>query len=91
MIGWEGHDEGDMSPDAATASWSAFGEFIWISAEEVAQLFNIFSADEFTPENFNKIYKYTWIKTHEEEAATAILSRAGDELEIIELCVGDEN
>ncbi len=68
-IGWEGHDEGDMSPNAGTASLSAFGEFAWMSVEEVAQLLNK-SVDEFTPETFKQVYKNTWIKGHEEEAAT---------------------
>ena len=65
---WEGHDEGDMSPNAATSSLSAFGEMTWMSVEEVAQLFNT-SVDEFTPEKFKQAYLDTWIKGHEEEAA----------------------
>ena len=67
-IGWEGHDEGDMASNAATASWSAFREITWMSVEEVAQLFNK-SADEFTPDKFNQVYMDTWIKEHEKEAA----------------------
>jgi hypothetical protein len=67
-IGWEGHDEGDMSPSAATSSLSAFGEITWMSVEEVAQLLNK-SADEFTPEKFKQVYMDTWIKQHEKEAA----------------------
>jgi hypothetical protein len=31
---WEGHDEGDMSPNAATSSWSGFGKVTWMSVEE---------------------------------------------------------
>jgi hypothetical protein len=65
---WEGHDEGDMSPSAATSSASGFGESTWMSVEEVALLFNV-SVDEFTPETFKQIYKETWIKDHEIEAA----------------------
>ena len=67
-IGWEGHDEGDMASNAATASWSAFREITWMSVEEVAQLFNT-SVDEFTPDKFNQVYMDTWIKEHEKEAA----------------------
>ena len=59
-IGWEGHDEGDMSTNAATSSWSAFGVFTWMSVEEVAQLFNT-STDEFTPDKFKQVYMDTWI------------------------------
>ena len=68
MIIWEGHDEGDMSPNAATSSISGFGEVTWMSVEEVAQLFNT-SVDEFTPETFKQVYLDTWIKNHEFEAA----------------------
>ena len=69
MIVWEGHDEGDMSPNAATSSVSGFADMTWMSVDEVAQLFNT-SVDEFTPEKFKQVYLDTWIKDHEKEAAT---------------------
>ncbi len=81
-IGWEGHDEGDLSPDAATSSWSGFGEFTWMTAAEVAQLLNT-SVDEFTPAKFKQVYEDTWIKGHQDEAATDN-PNAGAESEIIE-------
>ena len=81
-IGWEGHDEGDMSANAATASWSASREITWMSVEEVAQLLNK-SADEFTLDKFKQVYTDVWIKTHEKEAATDN-ANAEAELEIIE-------
>ena len=68
LIAWEGHDEGDMNPNAATSSFSRFSEVTWSSVDEVAQLFNT-SVDEFTPEKFKQVYLDTWIKDHEEEAA----------------------
>ena len=68
VIGWEGHDEGDLSPNAATSAWSSVGEFIWTSVEDVAKLLNT-TADEFTPETFKQVYADVWIKEHEEEAA----------------------
>ena len=68
ILGWEGHDEGDISPNAAASSFSAFGDFTWMSVDEVAQLLNT-TVDEFTPEKFKQIYLDTWIKDHEEEAA----------------------
>ena len=68
MIGWEGHDEGDLSANAATASWSNYGEITWMTDAEVAQLLNK-SADKFTPANFKQVYEDTWIKEHEKEAA----------------------
>ncbi len=70
MLVWEGHDEGDMSPNAATSSVSGFGEMTWMSVDEVAQLFNT-TVDEFTPEKFKQVHLKTWIKDHVEEAATA--------------------
>ena len=67
-IGWEGHDEGDLSPNAATSAWSSVGEFIWTSVEDVAKLLNT-TADEFTPETFKQVYADVWIKEHKLEAA----------------------
>ena len=81
-ISWKGHDEGDMSPNAAASSDSGFGESTWMSTAEVAQLFNV-SVDDFTPETFKQIYKETWIKDHEGEAAMAN-PNPGPESEIIE-------
>ena len=88
-IAWEGHDEGDMSSNAATSSFSAFGEFTWLSADEVAQLFNT-SVDEFTPEKFKQVYLNTWIKDHEEEAAE-MNPNPEPELEIIEQVKNETN
>ena len=68
MLAWEGHDEGDMHPNAATSSFSFFAERAWMSVDEVAQLFNT-SVDELTPEKFKQVYLKTWIKDHVEEAA----------------------
>jgi hypothetical protein len=82
MIGWEGMDEGDTHPNAATSSFSYFGGVSWMPVEEVAQLFNT-STDDFTPETFKQVYKDTWIKEHEVEAATSN-PKPGAELEIIE-------
>ena len=81
-IGWEGHDEGDMHPNAATSSLSAFGEIIWMTVEEVAQLLNT-STDEFAPDKFKQVYENTWIKEHEKEAAEKNPNPEA-ELEIIE-------
>ena len=82
QVAWEDHDEGDMHPNAATSSFSTFGEFTWVSVEEVAQLFNT-STDEFTPVKFKQVYEDTWIEGHEKEAATDN-PNAGAELEIVE-------
>ena len=68
FIGWEGHDEGDMSSNAATSAWSSVGEYIWTPVEDVAKLFNT-TTDKFTPETFKDFYADAWIKTHEYEAA----------------------
>ena len=79
---WEGQDEGDMAPNAALKSESQFAEGIWMSVEEAAQLFNT-STDEFTPDKFKQVYKSTWIKEHEFEAA-ADNPNSEAELKIIE-------
>jgi len=81
-IGWRGHDEGDMAPEAATSSFSSVNEDIWMSVEEVAQLFNT-STDEFTLDKFKQVYEDTWIKGHKKEAAENN-PYDGAELEIIE-------
>lgn len=82
MIAWEAHDEGDMASNAATASWSAFGDNTWMSVDEVAQLLKK-SVDEFTPEKFKQVYNDTWIKEHEFGAATENPNSQA-ELEIVE-------
>ena len=89
FISWEGHDEGDMNPNAATSSFSGFSELTWMSVEEVAQLFNT-SVDEFTPETFKQVYLNTWIKDHEKEAATDNPNPL-PELEIIEQVKNETN
>ena len=86
-IAWEGHDEGDMHPNAATSSFSYFGDFTWMTVEEVAQLLNT-STDEFTPVKFKQVYSDAWIKEHEKEAATDN-PNAEAELEIIEEVKGE--
>ena len=83
-IAWEGHDEGDTSSNAATSSFSQFGEITWMSVEEVAKLLNT-STDEFTPEKFKQVYEGTWIKQHTgEEEKDENNSDAQAEEEIIE-------
>ena len=88
-IAWEGHDEGDMSPNTATSSLSAFGDFTWMSVGETAQLFNV-SVDEFTPETFKQVYLDTWIRDHEGEAAEKN-PNAEAELAIIEQVKNETN
>ena len=67
-ISWEGHDEGDLSPNAATSAFSGVKEYIWTSVEDVAKLLNT-TTDKFTPDTFKDVYTSVWIKEHEEEAA----------------------
>ncbi len=83
QIGWEGHDEGDVSPNAATSSFSNFGDFTWLSVEDVPQLSNTSAVDVFTPEKFKQVYMNLWIKSHEFESATDNPNPEA-ELEIIE-------
>eukprot|EP00984_Skeletonema_dohrnii_P015511 scaffold6720_cov136-Skeletonema_dohrnii-CCMP3373.AAC.8 len=60
----------DVSPKSATSSLSGFGEYVWTSTEEVAQLFNTTAADlNFTPETFKEVYAEVWIKGLENKAS----------------------
>ena len=61
----------------------------WMSAKEVAQLFNT-SVDEFAPEKFKQVYFDTWIKDHEEEAAK-MSPNPEPETEIIEQVKNETN
>ena len=88
-IAWEGHGEGDMSPNAATSSFSGFIDYTWMSDDEVAQLFNT-SVDEFTPEKFKQVHSDAWTKDHEKEAAGQN-PNPGPELEIIEQVKNETN
>ena len=88
-IMWEGHDEGDMNPNAATSSLSGFVDYTRVSVDEVAQLLNT-SVDEFTPEKFKQVHLDTWIKLHEKEAAEEN-PNPGPELEIIEQVKNETN
>ena len=63
LNGWETHDEGDLSPNADTSSWSGTGQVTWISTEEAAALLNNDAAD-FTPESFDEIYEKVWNDHH---------------------------
>ena len=59
ILGWEVHDEGDTSPNAATSSWSGFGKISWIPVDEAASLLGN-DAEDFTPEKFTDIYAEVW-------------------------------
>ena len=59
LMGWEVHDEGDTSPNAATSSWSGATKISWIHVDEAASLLNN-NAEDFTPEKFTDIYAEVW-------------------------------
>ena len=63
MIGWEGHDAGDLSPDADTSARAAFGTVTWIDVEEAATLLNV-SVAELTPTKFEVAYAAAWDAAH---------------------------
>ncbi len=89
VIAWEGHDEGDMAANAATASFSCFGDVTFISVKELAQVLNT-TVDDFSSEKFNQVYTNTWIKDHEFEAAEDN-PNPEPELEIIEEVENEED
>jgi hypothetical protein len=62
-IGWEGHDEGDTSPNADTSAWSGTGKFTKITIEEAAKYLGMDGSD-LTPETCTKQYEGAWDETH---------------------------
>ena len=63
ILGWEGHDEGDMSPNADTSAFSASGTITKITTEEAAKYLGGDVAD-MTPKTCSKEYKAAWNATH---------------------------
>ena len=76
---WEPKDEGDKSPKAGTSSWSQFGDHMWLSTADAAELLKKAAQDfsfnstafEFTPETFQMVYANVWIKLSEAEATSS--------------------
>lgn len=62
-IAWSSYDEGSVG---RPKRWAGVGVLTWMSTDEVQKLLNM-TADEITPETFNKIYADAWTKEHEEE------------------------
>ena len=75
MIGWEGHDAGDLSPDADTSARAAFGTVTWIDVEEAATLLNVSVAD-LTPAKFDFAYAAAWDALHPSDETTTASSEA---------------
>jgi len=63
LLAWEGHDEGDMSPNADTTAFASFGTYTKITTEEAAELFGMDVAD-MTPETCSTEYEATWNASH---------------------------
>jgi len=63
VLGWEGHDEGDMSPNSDTSAYSASGPFTKITPEEAAKVLGMDVVD-MTPATCSKEYKAAWDRTH---------------------------
>ena len=59
IVGWEGHDEGDMSPNADTSALSLSGAFTKITTEEAAKFLGM-DVGDMTPANCSKQYKEAW-------------------------------
>ena len=90
VIGWEGHDEGDLSTNAATSSFSGVAEFIWTSVEDVAKLLNTTAAELTLDTTFKDVYANVWIKEHEEEAAEKN-PNPDSEMVIVEQVINENN
>ena len=63
IVGWEGHDEGDTSPNADTSAFSARGTLTKITTEEAVKYLGMDVAD-MTPENCSMEYEAAWNITH---------------------------
>ena len=63
IVGWEGHDEGDTSPNADTSAFSARGTLTKITTEEAVKYLGMDVAD-MTPENCSTEYEAAWNITH---------------------------
>ena len=63
VLGWEGHDEGDMSQNSATSAFSAFGVMKKITTEAAAELLGMDVAD-LTPATCSTEYAAAWNATH---------------------------
>ena len=63
LLGWEGHDEGDASPNSETSALSSFGTYAKITTEEAAKYLGMDVAD-MTPETCSTEYEAAWNATH---------------------------
>jgi len=63
VLGWEGHDEGDTSPNAETNAFSASGTFTKITTEAAAKYLGMDVAD-MTPAACSMEYEVAWNATH---------------------------
>ena len=63
FLGWEGHDEGDTSPNADTSAFSSFGTYTKITTEAAAELLGMDVA-VMTPATCSMEYEAAWNTTH---------------------------
>ena len=63
LLGWEGHDEGDTSPNSDTSAVAVSGTFTKITTEEAAKYLGMEVAD-MTPATCSMEYKAAWNATH---------------------------
>ena len=62
-LAWEGHDEGDTSPNAKTSAWSGTGTYTKITTEEAAKYLGMDVAD-MTPATCSAEYEASWNATN---------------------------
>jgi hypothetical protein len=63
LLAWEGHDEGDTSPNADTSAWSDSGTLTKITTEAAAELLGMDVVD-LTPAACSMEYEVAWNATH---------------------------
>ena len=63
LLGWEGHDEGDTSPNADTSAFSTVGTITKITTEAAAELLGM-DVTDMTPATCSTEYEAAWNTTH---------------------------
>ena len=63
VVGWEGHDKGDTSPNVDTSAWSGTGTLTKITTKAAAELLGMDIAD-MIPATCSKEYEVAWNLTH---------------------------
>ena len=78
-INFEGHDEGDTSPNGLTSAFSRAGELKKITTEEAAELLGL-DVTVLTPESFSEKYKESWNTANKPDSINVTLTKQEEEI-----------